>query len=201
MTYDSTNTGDDWDSYVPTPPPAPQTALAPTDGRSPVASQNPGTALGMPIAPKQGGGFNMRLLGIPIVLGMLAIGAITNRGTTTADDLQPGDCFIMPSGDGEFSRLNTEDCALPHDGQILSVATVASSGPYPGDFDIYWNTVYNSCESSLSRIVRLDAMPDDTELNFFSPTESSWKMDDRESLCYIHSPGGLDGSFVGVLGN
>jgi hypothetical protein len=60
----------------------------------------------------------IRMLVIPVVLAIALFGWIANRGTTVADDLQAGDCLVMPTGADEFDRLDTEECLAPHDGHV-----------------------------------------------------------------------------------
>lgn len=196
MTFDTTNTGDNWDSFVPEPatpaPPAPgavQQQMTPQYAAPQQASS--GSGLG-----GVGKGVARRLIFVPVIGAFMLFGWFTTRGTTEATDLQAGDCFLMPTEGEEFERLDTEDCTLPHDGQILAAVTIAGSDIYPGDFDAYWETVFEGCQDASSAITRFDQLPDDTQLNFFSPTEESWDMGDRESLCYLSSTSGLDGSFV-----
>lgn len=145
------------------------------------------------------GGFNPRLLLIPVVVVLAGIGFWMTRGTTSADDLKAGDCFVMPTAAEEFERLNTEACDSPHDGQIIAEVELDGPNDYPSETSDYWQSVFNACAQEADRLLtRLDELPADTELDFFSPVAQGWeRMGDRMSLCYVHSPGGLQGSFLG----
>lgn len=130
------------------------------------------------------------------LFGVIALfGWISNRGTTVADDLQPGDCFMMPEGDAEFDRLDTEDCSAPHDAEIVRVTTMPRTGPMPAADSEYWDTVFNACLESGTN-VKVDELPADYELGFFSPAEDGWDAGDRTSLCYVYAPSGLNGSML-----
>lgn len=190
MVYDTSKTDDNWDSFAPDPP-----AEAP----APMQPEQPFNQPSSPIAgtqmPKQPGfRLSPRLLGIPIFLGVALFGWIGNRGTTSAGDLQPGDCFVMPSS-VEFHRLDTEACDASHDGQIVSIATVASTLSLPADGDVYWDSVFEKCLES-GDAVRVNDLPPDYELGFFSPNQEAWDDGDRTSLCYVYSPTGLSGSMM-----
>jgi len=138
-----------------------------------------------------------RFIFLPVVVAVGLFGWIANQGTTVADDLVAGDCFIMPAFDEEFERLDTEECSLPHDGQIVASITVPSNASYPDDFDPYWEAVYSQCaEAAEQNMTRIGALPADTELLFVSPVAESWNAGDRGSLCYISAGGGLPGSFI-----
>ena len=96
---------------VPTPPPAPAAAAtatiapaAPPMGPESFNDRRKGLA--------SGGGFNPRLLGIPVVIVLALVGMWMNRGTTTAEDLKAGDCFVMPVSDDEFGQVGGESIYL-----------------------------------------------------------------------------------------
>lgn len=192
MSSDMIPPNDHWDELVPEVP-QPESA-PPSPGTTQMLDQPP-TAASPGVHKPKAWNFNPRLLVLP-VFGLIALfGWISNRGTTVADDLQPGDCFIMPVDEGEFDRLDTEECTAAHDAQIVRVATVAQTGSLPEFADPYWDLVFERClESGAS--VRVDDLPADYELGYFSPTESSWDAGDRTSLCYIYAPSGLDGSMM-----
>lgn len=204
MTFDTSNTGDNWDNFVPEPaapaaPAAGTTDMAQPAAPSPLASHqmSANSSGGGGAGAAMGLGLLRRFIFLPI-MGVLALfGWITTQGTTEADDLQAGDCFVMPEAGSEFERLDTEECTLPHDGQIVEAITVPSNAAYPSDLDAYWETVYARCEQAASNnITRFESLPQNTQLLFFSPTEESWDAGDRGSLCYISSTDGLEGSFV-----
>lgn len=180
---------DHWDELVPdaTPP-------APAEQPEPAMFERPQSA-SAGVQMQKSRSFNPRLLVLPIIGVIALFGWISNRGTTIADDLKPGDCFVMPVDDGEFDRLDTEECSAPHDAQIVSVANIPSAATYPDIGDPYWEAVFNSClEAGVN--VRVGLLPEDFELNFFSQTEEGWDAGERESLCYVYSPSGLDGSML-----
>jgi len=145
------------------------------------------------------GSFDPRILILPAIGLFVLFGWWSNRGTTTAEALEAGDCFLMTDA-AEIDRLETPDCNEPHDSQIMGKFDVPStSSTYPDDNDPYWVTVYDRCVDRVdASIVRLAELPVDTTVEIFTPTESGWRMGDRESLCVIYSPGGLEGSFLGT---
>jgi len=186
------------------PPPPPPAAAAPAP---PIPSAAPPSGPGIPMPPNafkvntpSGGGFlqglGFRGIGILVFIGLAVIGGIANRGTTSADELGAGDCFLMTDAD-EISRLDTPDCAEEHDSQILAVVDVPRSGEYPGDLDPYWDQVYDECLIAADLAIQnWDNLPEDTIMDMLTPVASGWAVGDRESICFIHSPGGLLGSYV-----
>ncbi len=145
------------------------------------------------------GGFNPRFLLVPIVVVLGLIGVWNARGTTGAADLKAGDCFIMPSADEEeFTRLDTEDCSMPHDGQIFASIDIAGPDTYPDEMNAYWGEVFETCWNRFqAEGTRLAEIPEDAEVFFFSPVAQGWRQGDRESLCYLYAPSGLSGSHFG----
>ena len=184
---------------VPTPPPAPAAAAATATIAPAAPPMGPESFNDRRKGLASGGGFNPRLLGIPVVIVLALVGMWMNRGTTTAEDLKAGDCFVMPVSDDEFERLDTEPCDMPHDGQIFAEVELDGPNSYPPEASSYWQSVFNACADQADALLtRVDELPADTELSFFFPVAEGWeRMGDRKSLCYLYSPGGLNGSFLG----
>ncbi len=138
------------------------------------------------------------MLALPVIGCFVLFGWWSNRGTTSAESLEAGDCFVMTDA-VEIERLETPDCSEPHDSQIMGVIEVPSATPYPADDAMYWETVYNRCFDRVdASLIRFEELPADTIVDIFTPTEIGWNMGDRESLCIIHSASGLEGSFMGT---
>jgi len=192
--FDTDQPADNWDDFVPEHQREQLRPMTPEEFAAANASQRQGSARG----PVVGGGLR-RLIGIPIFLVIAAVGWIANYGTTVAEDLVTGDCFVMPAAE-EFERLDTESCDAPHDGQIIGVVNIPGPALWPDidALDPYWFDVMDACQERFNvGLIRTEALPADLEMFFFFPTPEGWQAGDRESLCYIYSTGGLDGSFVG----
>ncbi len=141
---------------------------------------------------------------IPVIgfLALLGIGAWSARGTTTVLDLESGDCFV-DEGESEVDRLSTPLCTEPHDSQVTTVFdAVSAPEDYPAITDAYWDSVFERCLTEAEPVLtRVEELPDDAQISFLSPTEASWDQGDRTVLCFLWSPGGLDGSFVAAGGS
>ena len=173
------------------PPSEPRPTTPDSMAASGLNRQTPGAGTPMNTSKK----FNPRMLALPVIAIVMIVGWVSNRGTTQADSLKPGDCFVMTT-DEEIDRLDTPDCTEPHDSQILAEVTVPLEGGYPSNASGYWDSVFAACNDAIfNNLTRIEELPDDATGDFFSPLERGWDNGDRESLCIITSPSGLDGSF------
>ena len=133
-----------------------------------------------------------------IVGVLLVVGFIFTRGTTSASALEVGDCFIL-GDDVEISRLETPDCTESHDSQVVGFVELEGPEAYPGRADPYWEEVFFQCEdAAFATMTNIDLLPQDVRVDFISPSEQGWDNGDRESICLIHAPGGLSGSFTSI---
>ncbi len=129
-----------------------------------------------------------------LVLGLFAL--IFLRGTTSATALETGDCFILPTAD-EISRVDSPTCAEPHDSQVIDSVEVPGPDAYPNELDPYWQAVLDQCEiRMLNLVINGDLLPEDTRLEILTPVEAGWNRGERETTCILHSPSGLQGSYI-----
>ncbi len=199
MTHNGLPDVDWYDAEAATPPTSP--GQPPVQYAAPDGDPNQAFRQPQSVKPTAGGSALVSALFkvAPILLlaGVGLVGMVMNRGTTEAENLAAGDCFNMPTAT-EFNRLDTEDCSAPHDSQILAVIDLPSLSPaIPADEDEYWMDLFEGClDAMTSSIVRETSLPENLEFDVFTPSPASWADGDRESLCYLHSPTGLEGSFV-----
>ena len=193
--------------YTPPAPPAPTVPGPPGPGGQPsydpyAAGQAPAGEFAhqSSMSPKKSVSPAAAKMGIKAVLvaGVLGWGAISTLGTTSAEDLAVGDCFVM-SEETEINRLDTPSCSEPHDGQIIGTTSVNNIS-YPADeLDPVWGTAFESCLSiAETSVTRSEALPADTFIEMFTPTQQSWDEGDREVICVIFAPSGLDGSHMAI---
>ena len=152
-----------------------------------------------PSKPEIGKAFGKGILIKGAILGvLLVVGFIFTRGTTSASALEVGDCFIL-GDDVEISRLETPDCTESHDSQVVGFVELEGPEAYPGSADPYWEEVFFQCEdAAFATMTNIDLLPQDVRVDFISPSEQGWDNGDRESICMIHAPGGLSGSFTSI---
>ncbi len=105
--------------------------------------------------------------------------------------LRQGDCLMMPNqgiGGEEVETLEAIPCDEPHDGEVLSIVTVAGGddAPYPGDEAIS-SEAQTGCLDSFQSVTGRDFAADPFwDLTFLSPTSDSWTLgDDREIVCIV----------------
>ena len=132
-----------------------------------------------------------------IVAAVIGIGVISTLGTTSAANLAVGDCFLT-TDETEIDRLDTPDCSEPHDAQII--ATVAlTTAEYPSDLDPVWETVFDSCvNAGVAAITDNAVIPDDAFIDMFTPSPDAFEDGERDVLCFISSPSGLNGSVMAL---
>ena len=133
-----------------------------------------------------------------LVVGVLGWGAISALGTTSAEDLAVGDCFVMSEAT-EIDRLETPDCSEAHDGQIIGTTSLNTVSYPTDDFDPVWEEVFEDCVSiATTAVTRVEALPPDTAIDMFTPTSAAFDEGDREVFCVIFAPSGLDGTHMAI---
>ena len=99
----------------------------------------------------------------------------------------------------EIERVDTPGCSEPHDSEVVGLVEVANPGPYPADSDPYWGQVSAACDDLIfSTIVNFENIPENASLELLTPVEVSWDAGDRETICVVFSPTGLNGSLTGL---
>lgn len=179
-------------------PPAPGAPPAPgfNQGQAFQVGQQPAKSSGAARVAKGMGVGLVARLGIGAVV--LGAGALFTLGSTSAEDLEAGDCFQM-ADTVEIERVDTPGCSEPHDSEVVGIVEIARAGAYPADSDPYWIDVLNACDdAAFSTIVNFEAAPQDATLEILTPVEAGWNAGDRETLCVVFSPSGLNGSLTGL---
>lgn len=103
--------------------------------------------------------------------------------------LIPGECFDNPttlptSGDGVPVDLPRANCTLDHDNEVISSVPILDEG-YPGD-DETTILSFKSCLPEFESFIGVDFEAAGTlEYGFFHPSKESWKLGDREILCFV----------------
>ena len=100
-------------------------------------------------------GWMVGLVALAVVVfgvGVAAIGAFSGSDDGTAFvDLAPGDCFDLPdemAADATIDSVDTIDCELPHDAEVVSVGTLNDGDdPYPPDAELF-AAVEAACQSA-----------------------------------------------------
>jgi hypothetical protein len=123
-------------------------------------------------------------------------GEIVEEGEVGAFDIQEGDCFNTPTQADVF-EVEAVPCDEPHDDEAYAFVTI-DGNVWPGD-DAVGDMSFDLCLGEFASYV--GAPFDVSELTFYplTPTESSWDLGDRESICVLFQMDGekLEGSMQG----
>lgn len=157
------------------------------------------------------GGIVMSSLGTALLVLSLATGGAhdfwegfkdesrDSSGNGVTFSVGKGECFDSPSGslEGEAYDVDKVPCAGDHQAEVFANFKIPEGG-YPGDGKIS-ETADDKCYA-LQNVYAMDswAIPDDVDVYYFTPTEDSWSLGDREVTCMF---GNTDekGSLKGTL--
>lgn len=97
-----------------------------------------------------------------------------------------GQCFDDVQAGGTISDVPVVDCAEPHKNEVFEVADIgASDAVYPGE-DAVETAASEACLGAFDAYVGTTFAESTLDLNFLSPTESSWnEVGDREVICFL----------------
>ncbi len=131
-------------------------------------------------------------------------GQITDAGNVQANQLAVGDCVDWPGNsdtETEFESLKALPCTEGHDVEVFANVT------YPGTSDVFPGTdainawADTACLAAFEPYVgRSYEEATELGLTYFTPTEGSWRQDDRTVNCVIArlDEGKLVGSVKGT---
>ena len=107
--------------------------------------------------------------------------------------LQIGDCFSAHAGEDEgvLGTVDVVPCEQSHESEVYA-AMELPAGEYPGEAEV--DTQAESfCEEEFEPFVGRPFLKSALEASTLVPTEESWTLDDdREILCTVMSPFGLE---------
>ncbi|SDK94065.1 DUF4190 domain-containing protein [Streptomyces indicus] len=102
-----------------------------------------------------------------------------------------GECFNAPGGEleGLTYELDVVPCSEPHDGEAFGSFELDHS-EFPGQRKID-DLANDKCGAMVEDYVGdIDATPEDTFIFFYSPTQQSWRLGDREVTCILGKENG-----------
>ncbi|MFC9602784.1 septum formation family protein [Streptomyces niveus] len=153
------------------------------------------------------------LRGIPVVVALLAIGAVGCSDVSDAVDsakdgaktvarqrsvfsLDTGDCY-NPTGKAEGTAYTVEivPCDEAHEGQVVGEFSIEKGKEYPGD-DGVAKVADNRCPVEAQKYAPDTwALPKGVALFYYTPTAESWATGDRSVSCtYTAEKGTFSGS-------
>lgn len=132
---------------------------------------------------------NPRML-IMLVIVVAVVGGFVlfrDRLSGSADALNVGDCFDVPSGETTVSDVQRHPCNEPHTAEVVGQGDFQTTGgdtSYPG-LTAFREFAGELCVTSFETYTGRNA---DTEeeftLGWFYPIEQGWTSGDREVTCY-----------------
>ena len=143
--------------------------------------------------------------------GMLTRGDDNNASTVTSStvageatsvfDLRVGTCFNGVA-EGVLMELPVVSCIEPHDFEVYHQFTVEDefprSAPFPGEDAVFAHI--ERCVPVFEEFVGVQYADSALEVGLIYPTEDSWRLTDREFLCYLFELSGapMTGSAEGT---
>ena len=104
------------------------------------------------------------------------------------EDVEIGQCFmaIRDVDDESVLAASIVDCAEPHDSELFALELLegAPDAPYPGDQALD-DPAIELCDAAFEAYVGVDYQDSVYEYSYFTPSEATWAIGDREVICVI----------------
>ncbi|MET9384025.1 DUF4190 domain-containing protein [Streptomyces sp. NPDC002928] len=139
------------------------------------------------------GGSVMSSIGLVLWVLLLATGGASDIWEGFKDgardsaslSVSAGECFDTPGGSLEGYTYDVDEvpCEGEHDGEVFAVFDMSGGSDYPGDSHVT-DVADDKCYS-LQDSYAMDtwAVPENVDVYYFTPTEDSWSIGDREITC------------------
>jgi hypothetical protein len=183
-------------------PPTPDSQAGASPGGA-AASADAGWASESTPPPERKSGFRVgrSTVVIIVIVGILLVGGFLfrDRLTGNAGDIQVGDCFMVPvASETESEQQIVEEvdhkpCDEPHDAEAFFVGDLegGTDAPFP-EGSVVDDFVGAQCLPAFLAYTGTDLFEQENlDAGYFSPTPESWRLADREVMCYL-TP--IDGS-------
>jgi hypothetical protein len=120
-------------------------------------------------------------------IGAIALGGfvLRDRLSSSAGDLQVGDCFDDPAGASEISDVQHHPCSEAHNAEVVYLGKLSGSdSTYPSDAAVE-DWIRSNCLPAWSTYTGkvFDLEPVLT-LGYYQPTQEGWSHGDRDVICY-----------------
>jgi len=131
-------------------------------------------------------------------------GSIVTPGRLSVFEVRVGDCFAPVEADVSFAGRTIDDfLAIPcdrfHDNEVFALPQIAagSGAPFPGA-DTVAADGRDMCEAAFPGYVGASVAESRFGVGVLPPSERSWEQGDREVICWVSIPGGIEGSVAGT---
>jgi hypothetical protein len=181
---------------APPPPPAyPPPAYPPPDQAQYTGPTQPAYPPPPPPPDKRG---QWLRLGVIIVIAVVVVGGFVlfrDRLSTSAGDLNVGDCMDDPAETTGITEVQRQPCNEPHDGEVFAVFshTAAPGAPYPPASE-FGDLIDDECVPAMEAYTARsydEVLAAGLDISALYPAASSWSDGNREVTCYLLK---LDGS-------
>jgi hypothetical protein len=130
---------------------------------------------------------NPRTLILIGIIGAIVVGFIVfqDRLPGSADALEVGQCFDVPTETGTVDDVQRHPCNEPHTGEVVGQGNMTGdNGSYP-PIETIRSFATDLCVTAFNTYTGRDVTTDEElTLGWFYPTPDSWSSGDREVTCY-----------------
>lgn len=144
-------------------------------------------------------GLILGIVGVVVGGALIALIASKAKDSVTSDNAKIGECVKLPGDKGLVFALTRQDCAKPHQAEIVGLGSLVGAGTDPYDEDTVKQQVGEACAAQFLSYTGQSSI-DDTDLimKFIFPSKQSWKSDDGHYMCIATNSGQeLTGSVKG----
>ncbi len=134
-------------------------------------------------------GLVLGIIGLVVGAGFIAIAVFADSTSLSAK--QAGDCVEVPKSGGLIFSIKGQDCAKPHEGEIIGVGKLDGAGkdPYPDEADVQ-QMVGEKCAALFETYVGEPLLGSDLAVFPIYPSKSSWNGGDGGFICIATDPTG-----------
>jgi len=176
---------------------------APPSSDEPPPSDDAGESAQPETSPHQGGRWVGRSTIVTVsIIGALLVGGFVFRDRISggAGDIQVGDCFILPVASESESQSESQvveevehrPCTEAHDAEAFFVGDLegGTDATFP-DASAFETFVNAQCVPAFEAYTGSEFFSQaPLDAGYFSPTAESWRLADREVMCYLTPVGG-----------
>jgi len=170
---------------------------APADDGDPAKEDAPASSdeTGSPSPQRSGLRIGRSTIVTVVIIGALLVGGFLfrDRLSGSAADIAVGDCFMLPadqgdqSGQGVVQEVSHSPCQEPHDAEAFFVGDLEGGAdaafPATSAVEEFVSTV---CLPAFEAYTGSDFLVQQVlDAGYFSPTADSWRLADREVMCYL----------------
>lgn len=101
-------------------------------------------------------------------------------------ELEVGTCFDDPSSFESVTDVPILDCSEPHDNEVIALDQIGTTS-YPGD-DTVTSVSEETCVRVFDGAMGVPYLDSPYEVGWFSPSQDSWDVGDREIICFVFDP-------------